>query len=144
MSIQGEPQPDGGSLGIVPSLGKQPLSGASTSSGEAAEAGRWTISTRSIGEVLTTEIRSDRLRMMLFSKPSDETAFEIEQRASELLELDTLLESQASTPGSVPEPLRRAVIALQSLVGTTEHATQRPAGAVVFYFSKREVACACI
>ena len=105
-------------------------------------AGQWSVSTRSIGEVLTTEIRSDGLRLLLFSRPSEETARQIEARLEELLAADGATEGLHSGTGAVPAPLQHAVDVLLELVGDVERVTQRRAGALALYQSSREVACA--
>lgn len=105
---------------------------------------QWSVSTRSIGEVLTTEIRSDGLRLLLFARPTDESARQIEARLGELLAADGGPEAEYSSTGAVPAPLQRAVDVLLQLVSDVERVTQRRAGALALYQSSREVACAYI
>src|SRR5258706_2914214 len=108
-----------------------------------AKTGQWSVSTRSIGEVLTTEIRCDDLHLMLFAKPTVETARQIESRLEDLLSADVPDDDSTGT-GSVPGPLERAVEVLLDVVLEVEQATGRHAGAIALYQSEREVACACI
>ena len=102
--------------------------------------GQWTVSTRSIGEVLTTEIRCDDLRLLLFAKPADETARQIESRLEDLLSSDLGGDETYAGTASVPGPLQHAVDVLLELVEDVEAATQRRAGALALYHSAREVA----
>ena len=105
---------------------------------------QWSVSTRSIGEVLTTEIRSDGLRLLLFARPTDESARQIEARLGELLAADGGPDTEYSSTGAVPAPLQRAVDVLLQLVADVERVTHRRAGALALYQSSREVACAYI
>src|SRR5205085_2591827 len=106
------------------------------------EPGRWTVSTRAIGEVLTTEIRCDDLRLLLFASPEDESARRIEASLEALTASGA--DRDAAAAGVVPAPLARAVEVLTGLVGDLSRGPRRRAGAVAFYQSGREVACACI
>ena len=106
-----------------------------------SRAGQWSVSTRSIGEVLTTEIRSDGLRLLLFTGPSEETARQIEGRLEELLATDSIVENPLLGMGAVPAPLQYAVDVLLELTADVERVTQRRAGALALYQSAREVAC---
>ncbi len=108
------------------------------------KAGQWTVSTRSIGEVLTTEIRSDELRLLLFAKPAVETARQIESRLGVLLTSDLGAQDAHSGTSAVPARLQHAIDVLLELVEDVEAATQRRAGALALYHSSREVGCAFI
>ena len=107
-------------------------------------ASQWSVSTRSIGEVLTMEIRSDGLRLLLFARPTDESARQIEARLGELLAADGGPGNEYSSTGAVPAPLQGAVDVLLQLVADVERVTHRRAGALALYQSSREVACAYI
>ena len=129
-------RPKAGKSGIS-SPAPEPLAGGSGT-------GKWSVSARSVGEVLTTDIRSDGLRLMLFAPPSDETARQIEARLEELLAPDPASETRYSGVGAVPAALQHAADVLLELVGDVERATRRHAGALALYQSAREVACAYI
>src|SRR5207247_2275979 len=100
---------------------------------KAAEPGRWTVSTRAIGEVLTTEIRCDDLRLLLFACPEDESALRIEASIEALTGAGGA--GDPAPPGVVPGPLARAVDVLSGLVGELSHGPRRRAGAVALYQS---------
>ncbi len=112
--------------------------------GTGRDAGRWSVSTRAIGEVLTTDIRCDGLRMLLFSKPSERTAREVERRLMALFEVQPSPTASEDGETSAPALLHRAVVLLRGLVAEAERATERPAGAVALYYSRNEIACACL
>ena len=106
--------------------------------------GKWAVSTRSVGEVLTTDIRGDGLRVLVFSTPTDRTTGEIEARLVGLA--DSALEAAGHDVGPRPVPglLHHCLLAAIDLVGDLEHATRAPAGAVAFYGSGREVGFGCV
>src|SRR5437773_5329053 len=98
--------------------------GSSATSGTAPKGrvkpGQWSVSTRSIGEVLTIEIRSDELRLLLFAKPAVETARRIESRLGDLLSADLGGDEANYGTGAVPPALQHAVDVLLELVDDVE------------------------
>src|SRR5436190_14072015 len=82
--------------------------------------GQWSVSTRTVGEVLTTEVRSHSLRVLLFSNASSDIAIEIERRVGDLFDSDGPADLGAHGPRSIPGPLRHATLALLDLVGELE------------------------
>ncbi len=117
-------------------------SGSSQPAPDDAEHAGWLVSTRSVGEVLTTELRGDDLRIVLFSMPSLATALEINLRIGDLLDTRTATQWDAYGPRGIPGPLHRAAVMLIDLVGELEQLSGARAGALAFYGSRHETGCA--
>jgi len=98
------------------------------------------VSTRSVGELLTTDIRGDQLRVLLFSRPDGQAHFAV--RIASLL--DTAVDTADQDPGPHPIPplLLHTMQVVVELIQDLAETTGEPASAVAFYGSAREVAFA--
>lgn len=121
----------------------KPVAAASPPPEPTPNGGHWTVSTRAVGEVLTSELRGNHLRILLFSIPSVDVAFEIQQRMEGLF-ADGDSASTGYGPRSIPNALRRAALTLLDLTAAIGRTTGAAAGAIAFYSTDRELGCVCV